>query len=68
MGGGAQVRFRKGLVVAQVSLKLLLLVGAGLFVRSLVPVFQPATWFHSIWIPVLTVILPKERRAPSETQ
>jgi predicted permease len=35
MGGGAQVRFRKVLVVAQVMLSLLLLVGAGLFARSL---------------------------------
>lgn len=34
-GGGAQMRFRKGLVAAQVTLSLLLLISAGLFVRSL---------------------------------
>ncbi len=34
-GGGAHVRFRKALVAAQVMLSLLLLVGAGLFIRSL---------------------------------
>jgi hypothetical protein len=35
MGGKAQVGFRKVLVAAQVTLSLLLLIGAGLFVRSL---------------------------------
>ena len=35
VGGGAHVRVRKTLVTAQVMLSLLLLIGAGLFIRSL---------------------------------
>jgi predicted permease len=35
VAGGGQVRLRKGLVIVQVALSLLLLIGAGLFVRSL---------------------------------
>ena len=35
VGGTGHARFRKGLVVAQVGLSVLLLAGAGLFARSL---------------------------------
>ena len=36
MGGTGAFRFRKGLVITQVALSLLLLIGAGLFTRSLI--------------------------------
>jgi predicted permease len=51
VGGSSQYRLRKGLVVAQVALALLLLIGAGLFSRSLMnlraldPGFEPERLF-----------------------
>jgi predicted permease len=51
VGGGGPFRLRRGLVVAQVALSLLLLIGAGLFARSLAnlraldPGFRPDRLF-----------------------
>ena len=41
-GGGGSVRFRKALVTAQVAFSFLLLVGSGLFVRTLTNLKQHA--------------------------
>lgn len=46
MGGRLQLRLRKGLVVVQVALSLLLLVGAGLFARSLANLHGTNAGFH----------------------
>jgi putative ABC transport system permease protein len=58
-GGTAPFRLRKGLVVAQIALSLLLLIGAGLFTRSLMklralhPGFEPALLLTFVVDPAL---------------
>jgi predicted permease len=67
MGGSAPFRLRKGLVVAQVALSLLLLIGAGLFTRSLMnlraldPGFRPEQLLAFSVDPALNGY-PEERR------
>jgi len=69
LGGSASFRFRKGLVVAQVALSLLLLIGAGLFTRSLVnlralnPGFEPQRLLAFAVDPSLNAYAPERRLA-----
>jgi predicted permease len=55
LAGGRGSRFRRGLVVAQVALSLLLLVGAGLFTRSLINLRSLDPGFESRQLLALTV-------------
>ena len=69
IGGGAPFRFRRGLVVAQVALSLLLLIGAGLFTRSLLnlraldPGFEPERLLTFTLDPSLDGYDPARERA-----
>ncbi|HET7746429.1 MAG TPA: ABC transporter permease, partial [Vicinamibacteria bacterium] len=69
VGGSAPFRLRKGLVVAQIALSLLLLVGAGLFTRSLVnlrnlnPGFRPERLIAFAVDPALNGYEPARRQA-----
>jgi predicted permease len=72
LGGAAPFRFRKALVVAQVALSLLLLIGAGLFTRSLMnlrqldPGFRPERLLAFSVDPSLNGYAPERRRAVLE--
>ena len=58
---GAQGRFRHGLVIAEVALALMLLVGAGLMMRTLLAVQQADLGFHPDRLLTFRVPLPEAR-------
>ncbi|HWO01096.1 MAG TPA: ABC transporter permease [Blastocatellia bacterium] len=62
-GGGRRARIRGGLVVAEVSLSVVLLIGAGLLIRSFVLLQRVDTGFNSNNLLVATISLPNSRYA-----
>ena len=62
-GGGVGQSVRAALVVAQVALSLVLLVGAGLLMRSFARLQQVDVGFDPVGVSVMSVRLPDERYA-----
>ena len=62
-GGGRRARIRGGLVVAEVALSVVLLIGAGLLIRSFVLLQNVDTGFNSNNLLVATISLPNSRYA-----
>ena len=63
---GGQARLRRGLVVTQVALSMLLLVGAGLFVRSLGNILRINTGFDTEHVLMFTVVPGTNGYAPAQ--
>ena len=66
-GPGARNRFRSGLVVAEIALSLVLLIGAGLMIRSFVRMLNSDFGFDPQNVLTLNVSLPREQY-PDATQ
>ncbi|MEK6301904.1 MAG: ABC transporter permease [Acidobacteriota bacterium] len=62
-GGGRRARIRGGLVVAEVALSVVLLIGAGLLIRSFVLLRNVDAGFNSSNLLVATISLPTSRYA-----
>lgn len=67
-GGGHQSRLRNALVVSEVSLACVLLIGAGLMLRSLLNLVHLAPGFHTDHVITAMLSLPRERyKTPEKT-
>ncbi len=62
-GGSGRSRWRNGLVVAEITLSVVLLIGAGLLIRSFMTVLQTDFGFDANNTISLRVVLPKDRYA-----
>jgi len=67
-GGGVRVRLRRALVITQIASSLVLLVVAGLFVRSLVNIGQVDTGFDTDGVLLVQVAPPVDKPPLSEEQ
>jgi putative ABC transport system permease protein len=65
-GGVGRHRVRSGLVIAEVSLALVLLVGAGLMLKSFLRVLDADPGFHSENVLTMTVALPQMKYPDAE--
>jgi putative ABC transport system permease protein len=66
--GNVSQRLRSGLVMAEIALAVVLLVGAGMLLKSLVRVLQTDPGFNPENILTMTVVLPAEKYTDANSQ
>jgi len=67
-GGNASHRLRSGLVITEIALAMVLLVGAGMLVKSLMRVLKTDPGFNPENVLTMTVVLPAAKYTEAEKQ
>ncbi|HKY27253.1 MAG TPA: ABC transporter permease [Pyrinomonadaceae bacterium] len=68
MAGGARNRLRQAFVMSQIALAVVLLIGAGLMLKSLLRLMQTNVGFDPENVLTMTVVLPAAKYADASTQ